>query len=66
MAPGIKRFMMYVTDENFEALEEEASKRSLSVAGRATGVATRVLDKSWCYDICILYQFIITGACHGL
>ncbi len=31
MAPGIKRFMMYVTDENFKALEEEAMKRSLSV-----------------------------------
>jgi len=31
MAPGIKRFMMYVTDENFEALKEEALKRSLSV-----------------------------------
>ena len=31
MAPGIKRFMMYVTDENFKALEEEAMRRSLSV-----------------------------------
>lgn len=31
MTPGIKRFMMYVTDENYESLEEEAKKRSLSV-----------------------------------
>ena len=31
MTPGIKRFMMYVTDENYKLLENEAKKRSLSV-----------------------------------
>ena len=31
MTSGIKRFMMYVTEENFVSLKEEAEKRSLSV-----------------------------------
>ena len=30
MAPGIRRFMMYVTDETYEALEKEALERNLS------------------------------------
>ncbi len=31
MSHRIKRFMMYVTDKNYKALENEAKKRSLSV-----------------------------------
>ena len=57
MAQGINRCMMYVTDENFKVLEEEALKRSLSVQalvreviGERLGIKSSI--KSFENDVC--------------
>ena len=50
MSPGLRRFMMYVTDETYEALEKEAIKRDLSsvqnlireVVGQSLGIKSDI------------------------
>lgn len=44
MTSGIKRFMMYVTDENYNSLKEEAQKRSLSIQALVREAISKHLD----------------------